>query len=106
MTLLKIIKLNETESTLTFTEDLTGATVVVTKADFKKAFNRLNFWQHNQNTESFSNNLFRLICYADDVNKIKFLNGFTPETLVWLLWYTSKDEKQFFSYYEKITSKY
>jgi len=52
------------------------------------------------NGDSFTCQLFSLLMIADNVNKRKLIEAFPQAGLVWLDWYTSDSEEDFFKKHE------
>lgn len=102
MTALKILANGETETTLHFFEAYSGVNICILKPDFFLAIERLKLWQKDNFADNFTSQLFRLLCKADDVNKLRILVGFPAETIVYLLWYTSEGSDKFFEKYEEL----
>lgn len=106
MTFLKIIKTGETKSMLDFEELTSGIKICLMKSDFSTVLERFKNWRKDNFATNFTAQLFNLMCHADDVNKIKFLKGFPTETIIFLLWYTSKSgEEEFLREYGNITTE-
>jgi len=96
MTALKISKENETKNFLWFVEYYSGFSVCLDKTQFNKVFEQFRYWLEDNMGSCFSAQLFRLICHADDNNKIKIMHGFPEHMVIYLLWYTSESEEKFF----------
>lgn len=103
--MLIIMPSGETKNMIDFTEILTGEKICIMKTDFIKAVEQLKFWRQNQNATNFSSMLFSLFCKADLQNRIKFLKGFPAEMTVYLLWYHSNSEQEFFDTWGEITTE-
>jgi len=96
MTGLKVSKLDETKSMLGFEELSTGNNFCLMKDDFNRALHHFKLWRRDLYATNFHSEFFRLVCHADDFNKQKLLKGFPAEMIVYLLWYTSTSEDDFY----------
>lgn len=103
--MLRVMPSGETKNMLDFIEFLTGEKITIMKTDFIKAVEQLKFWRQNQSATNFSSMLFSLFCKADSLNRIKFLHGFPAEMIVYLLWYYSKSEDEFFEMWSNIKTE-
>ena len=101
--MLGIVSTGETKNMLNFFEVSTGKNVCIMKSDFIDAVHRLRLWREHQYADNFSNQLFCLFCKADMNNKRKFFEGFPAEMTVYLLWYHSHSEEEFFNQWGNIT---
>lgn len=91
-----VIKTDETKNMLNFTSLLTGENICVMKTDFIKAIEKFKIWREHQGLTDFTSQLFCLMCRADENNRLKFLKGFPVEMIIYLLWYYSNSEEEFF----------
>ena len=96
-----IIKLIETKSFICFQELYSGKHFDLEKSDFKNALEQFKIWRSEQDSTSFSAELFRLMSHADNNNIRKILTGFPEETIVYLLWYHSDTEAEFYKRYDR-----
>lgn len=105
MTELRIIKTNETKSMIDFQECYSGLNICLMKSNLIIAYQLFKNWLNNQYADNFHSELFRLACHADDHNKYRLLVGFPEEMVVYLLWYTSKNQDDFFKFFENINEE-
>jgi hypothetical protein len=93
-----VTKIDETKSFIDFDVDIKNFTDVFSfsKEEFNKAFKEFEHWRNDLTATNFSVQLFRLICKADSENMAKFLRGFPEHTIVYLLWYESPTEDEFY----------
>ena len=73
MTVLRIVKTDETKNMIDFEELTSGIKICLMKSNFNLTLERFKFWRNNLTATNFTAQLFNLICHADDPNKIKFL---------------------------------
>lgn len=90
-----IIPINETKNFLDFLEINSKIKICVNKTDFIKAVEDFKVWRENLQATNFSSDLFRLMSHADSMNMIKILTGFPVRASVYLLWYHSDTEEEF-----------
>ena len=83
---------------------LEGKFLIISKQQIIDAFNKLYVWQ-KCNSDCFHSQLYRLICKADDENKLKLAIGFPSEFFAWYCWYKQcyldkkfKNEQEFFKF--------
>lgn len=93
-----VTKIDETKSFIDFDVDIKNFTDVFSfsKEEFNKAFKEFEHWRNDLTATNFSAQLFSLICKADRENMAKFLCGFPEHTIVYLLWYESPTEDEFY----------
>lgn len=105
MTALRIIEKGETKNMISFQECYSGLNVCLMKSEFILAFERFQIWRKNNFADNFASHVFRLLCKADDNNKLKIFVGFPAETSIYLLWYLSDSEEKFFEKWSKVEIK-
>ena len=91
-----VIKAGETKNMLDFTSLLNGENICIMKTDFIKVMEKFKIWRSCQTLTDFTSQLFCLMCHADEPNRLRFLKGFPTETVIYLLWYYSNSEQEFF----------
>jgi len=91
MTFLRIQKIDESKSLITFEEITTGIKAQLMKEQVYKAMQNLQYWRKDINATNFTSMLYVLLSKADDRNKLKIFVGFPEEAVCWLLWYTNKE---------------
>ena len=94
----RVTKIDETKSFIDFDVELRNYTDVVSfsKEEFNKAFQQFKNWNEGICFSNFSAGLFSLMSKADIFNLEKFLKGFPEHTVVYLLWYESPSEDEFY----------
>ena len=93
-----VTKIDETKSFIDFDVELKDYTDVISlsKEDFNNAFQQFKHWNEGLCFSNFSAGLFSLMSKADSNNCTKFLKGFPEHTIVYLLWYESPTEDEFY----------
>lgn len=100
-----IFQIGETKNFLDFQELYSGVKLCLNKSEFIKAVEQFKVWRSNVGATDFSSELFRLMSHADCINMKKILTGFPVRASVYLLWYHSDTEQDFYNKWGNIEIK-
>lgn len=100
-----IFQIGETKNFLDFQELYSGIKICLNKSEFIKAVEDFKVWRQNLQATNFSSDLFRLMSHADPINMRKILTGFPVRASVYLLWYHSDTEQEFYDKWENVEIK-
>lgn len=100
-----IFQIGETKNFLDFQELYSGVKICLNKSEFIKAVEDFKVWRQNLQATNFSSDLFRLMSHADPINMRKILTGFPVRASVYLLWYHSDTEQEFYDKWGNIEIK-
>lgn len=100
-----ILPIGETRNMLDFINLSDGKKFVLSKSEFIDAVERFKTHRENIQGAGFFDDLFRLMYRADCINIGKILTGFPVHTIVYLLWYHSDTEQNFYDKWGNVEIK-
>ena len=100
-----ILPIGETRNMLDFLDLSDGKKFVLSKSEFIDTVERFKKHRENIQGTNFFDDLFRLMYRADCINIRKILNGFPVHTIVYLLWYHSDTEQDFYDKWGNVEIK-
>lgn len=100
-----ILPIGETRNMLDFINLSDGKKIVLNKSEFINVVERFKTHRENIQGTGFFDDLFRLMYRADCINIGKILNGFPVHTIVYLLWYHSDTEQDFYNKWGSVEIK-
>lgn len=100
-----ILQTGETRNMLDFVNLSDGKKFVLNKSEFINAVERFKTHRENIQETGFFDDLFRLMYRADCINISKILKGFPEHTIVYLLWYHSDTEQDFYDKWGNVKIK-